>query len=205
MDYPGKLRNSRFFREFFFDRWVRWLYHARPMPDRLPVNIEPLRLAKAGRSMHGRLALTQMQRLKQSLQSAQGDADVELHFGVDENGVHYVRGLVRADLELVCQRCLQPISLHVDAELVLGIVASEREAGRLPGEYEPLLVGEDGLIRLSDLVEDELLLALPIVAMHPEGECAPAARPVAEPEAGEENEAQSPFAVLEKLKNRRQD
>ena len=74
---------------------------------------------------------------------------------------------------------------------------TDAEAGALPERLDPcVLQGED--LDLFELVEEELLLALPIVAMHEDTSCQP--RLVDAADAGG---TQSPFRVLERLKPRR--
>ena len=64
---------------------------------------------------------------------------------------------------LRCQRSLQPFVLPARVEQTLGLIREEAEEAGLPPGYEPLLVPEDGRIVPIDLVEDELILALPVV------------------------------------------
>ena len=76
---------------------------------------------------------------------------------------------MEAELELRCERCLEPVKQHIESDFRFGLIASEDEADLLPREFEPLLVSESEQ-SLLELVEDELLLSLPIVARHDE-EC----------------------------------
>jgi hypothetical protein len=50
------------------------------------------------------------------------------------------------------------------------LIRDEDEESALPPEYEPLLVPEDGQLRPADLVEDELVLAVPVVALSPDSD-----------------------------------
>jgi uncharacterized protein len=87
--------------------------------------------------------------------------------------------------------------LSVQADLSLAFVEGVDEARMLPEALDPTLV-RHGQINLRDLIEDELLLALPQVAMHPMGECA--LQVGAQPAPGNEPARKNPFAVLQKLK-----
>jgi uncharacterized protein len=131
----------------------------------LPSRIDPWRLTAEGGRLEGSLALAALPRLMAELNRTDGVASVALVAGVDRPGVRFVRGVVRTEVELVCQRCLGPLRLALDVTVSLGLVRSEAEADRLPEDYEPLLVPE-GVIRVADLVEDELLLALPRIPRH---------------------------------------
>src|SRR5690606_1403033 len=99
----------------------------------------------------------------------------------------------------ICQRCLEQVMLSLDAECDVGFVTSDEAAKNLPRHYEPVIVDEEAL-DLHALIEDELLLALPAVPMHPLETCQhpPGYQPdTAEP--AEEAETRIPFGLLAKL------
>lgn len=167
--------------------------------------VDAIRLAKTGQRLTGEIGLARMTRLGPSLASRAGAATVTLQFGVDAQGIGFVRGHVNSRLEVICQRCLKPMVLDVEAVVSLGIVASPEAARELPEEYEPLLVGEDP-VSIAAVVEDELILALPIVTLHPPGVCTAAVASSGDGAAAtDEPEPRKtrPFAVLEKMKVRR--
>ncbi|HEV2321072.1 MAG TPA: YceD family protein, partial [Gammaproteobacteria bacterium] len=74
----------------------------------------------------------------------------------------------------------------------------------LPPEYEPLPSG-DGRVAIAELVADELLLALPLVPKHGDGEVCEVDQAVAvhETPAAAEESRKNPFAELAKLKRGR--
>ncbi len=90
-------------------------------------------------------------------------------------------------------------------EFYLGLVKSESEGDRLPDRYEPLIV-ETGSVSVAAIVEDELILALPIIARHPELEACSAQVPLVKGLRQDEGEAPkervNPFSVLGKLLNK---
>jgi len=132
-----------------------------------PSRIDPWRLTAEGGRLEGSLALAALPRLVAELNRTDGVASVALAAGMDRQGIRFIKGALRTKVELVCQRCLGPFQLALDVTVSLGLVRSEAEADRLPEEYEPLLVPE-GVIHVADLVEDELLLALPRIPRHDE-------------------------------------
>lgn len=169
---------------------------------RLPHQIDPFRLAEAGTHLSGRLPLRQFKRLADVLSDTRGELTVELEFDVDELGVPVVIGSLRANLMLICQRCLEAFAYPVDTRIALAWVRSEQDAGKLPLRYEPCVVEETPL-QLNDMIEDELLLALPQIPMHEESVC-PASKllrqTASDDEADEAEHKDSPFSVLAKLK-----
>ena len=108
-----------------------------------------------------------------------------------------------ARVTLTCQRCLQPVTLPLAAERWIRFVRDEALAEKLDEECEDdvLALPSRGLVDVLALVEDELILALPIVPRHevcPQPLWVPAAAPEEAVEPAEERA--NPFASLASLK-----
>jgi uncharacterized protein len=168
---------------------------------RLPHQIDPFRLAEAGAQLSGHLPLRQFQRLRQVLADDTGELAVKLDFEMDELGVPVMVGHIQAVLLLKCQRCLEAFSFPIDIRIALAWVKTGQEADKLPLRYEPYIVEETPL-QLNDVIEDELLLALPQIPMHPEADC-PASKLLKQRDkvTNESEPKDNPFAVLAKLKH----
>lgn len=163
-------------------------------------------MVAAGRVFEGVLPLAAMSRLKGSLAvsgagETEGDARVVVGFGRDALQVPYVELEIEAELPLECQRSLQQFLLPVRMVQRLGLVASEADEAALPPGYEALVVPADGALRPADLVEDELILAVPVVPVAPGTEAMERDWPATSEEAA----AASPFAGLAALKAARKD
>ncbi|WP_303905842.1 YceD family protein [Thiohalomonas denitrificans] len=175
------------------------------MNERLPDRTEPFRLAQRGAVFTGKLPLAGMDRLASSLVNSEGSVDVTLRFGTDERHQAVVEVKLQTELTLTCQNCLESYLQPVAIETTLGIIRTESEAERIPRAYEPLVVGDEPL-SIKRLVEDELILALPIIPRHFE-DCLSwaATEEVPEPdsEAADRNERENPFEVLRRLKKER--
>jgi len=192
----------------------------------LPDLIDPRKAAAQESVFEGTLSLSRLPRLSALLlrdesgktQDA-GDPKQEcarfrLVFGRDQDGRSVVEGKVAAALPLRCQRCNEEYQLHVDAPIRLALVAGIDEANALPEHYDPLLL-DDRLMRPSELIEDELILAVPPVPRHPDSQCAPPSVPCASagddaghgaaPEKAVPDEKANPFAVLANFKARQDD
>jgi uncharacterized protein len=94
------------------------------------------------------------------------DAGFRVDFAHDTQGTVTVELWVEAELPLICQRSLRPYLEPVKRHSLLAVVESLAEQDQLPEYYEPVLV-EHGRMALLDLVEDELLLAVPQVPRDP--------------------------------------
>lgn len=123
-----------------------------------------------------------------------------LNFDIDELGVPFVSGELKAKLPLICQRCLEPYLFVVDQLSTLAWVRSEQEAERLPLRFEPYLVDTNPLI-LNDVIEDELLLALPQIPMHEQSTCSASKWLNKEPIEPVDESVDNPFSVLVKMKD----
>lgn len=103
----------------------------------------------------------------------------------------------QAEVHLECQRCLQPMAAALAVQRSFRFVAGEDEAARLDEESEDDVLALSRAFDLPALVEDELILALPLVPRH--DECPqPLPVPAAEPDAAAEPE--HPFAALAALR-----
>lgn len=139
--------------------------------ERLPERIDPLRLAERGGHLVGTLPLARMTRLSESLSARDGAVSVDLRFQRDGRHRCLLSGAIEASLAVRCQRCLEPMEIAVAADLRLSVVAAGEET-EPPAGYEAIPLG-DAAISLLELVEDEILLALPMVPMHEQCPAAP--------------------------------
>ena len=140
-------------------------------------------------------------RLSECLFETAGEVGFELRFARDGRRRATLTGRIKAVLILECQRCLEAVTFPVDADLSVAFVERHEQAVRLPETLDPFLV-EAGQIHFMDVIEDELLLQLPQVAMHAQGACPVPLIEMFEdkPEALSAPTVGSPFAVLAELK-----
>src|SRR5690606_31980151 len=172
----------------------------RLMSTDVPEILDAWRMVAARRGFTGRLPLSSMPRLRDALLEGGGEAAFSLQFDRDSLQVPYVELRIDAALPLECQRTLQHFELPVRIVQRLGLIAAggdeEVDEAALPEGYEALHVPEDGTLRPAELVEDELILAIPVVPVKPGSEAVERDWPV---QADEEMRA-NPFAALKDLK-----
>jgi len=161
----------------------------------LPGSIDPIKLAERGARLTGTLPLAGMPRLAGQCLEGRGEVQVDLEFGRRERDNRRVMaGKLRVVLMMSCARCLEPVEIRLEAnpELVLN---PPGEGGLNETDSADSLVVDQPL-DLNQLVEDELLLAMPMYPAHPAGQC-PAGDVTGV--AGQEKR-NNPFAVLKSLK-----
>ncbi len=162
----------------------------------LPKTVDLYRLAMAGETHVGRVKQSVFKRLVSAAHGAERWVDVSLQFGM-EQGVHYLRGGLTSEFTVICQRCMNPMEVLVDTRFLFGFVRNKEEESRLPEQFEPLWV-EQMETDLLSVIEDELLLAMPMVALHPSAEC-PAWKDSTVVNEQAESDRATPFSVLAAL------
>ncbi|MCB1843219.1 MAG: DUF177 domain-containing protein [Halioglobus sp.] len=140
------------------------------LSEPLPATLDVRKAAARGVSVKGVIQPSDLSRFRELLADDKGSIAVDMAFNKDDQE-HYVIGLdIRADVTVTCQRCLQSMPLHVHAVNSLGVVWTDSQAATLPGHLEPLIV-EEPPCNLWEVVEEELMLALPTFSYHDTEEC----------------------------------
>jgi uncharacterized protein len=167
----------------------------------LPESVDAWRMVTARRSFQGFLPIAGLSRLGEVLAGSEGVLEYDLEFGRDTFGIAWLAVHVEAPLTLICQRTLEPFVLPVTVDTRLGLIREENEeAALLPG-YEPLLVTDDRL-HPAAVIEDELLLAVPLVPVSPQSDWPEEGREAVAHDAPPDTPAENPFAVLRELKTK---
>jgi uncharacterized protein len=138
------------------------------------------------------VALSELERLRPLLRRDAGTARGQFRFH-RENAFVTAEAHVSAGLTLTCQRCLEEMTYPLQVDSRLAFIASAAAGTEVPASYEPV-VAVDGYVSLAMLIEEELLLALPLAPMHRETEGCPVR---SESKAAESR--QRPFAGLREL------
>ena len=141
------------------------------MKDKIPAVVEPFVLARRRDIISGQVPLTQLPRLQQSLGSLVGSIWAKFEFDIDKDGRVIINCLFNAELTLNCQRCLANFDSVLDRAVCYSPILEESLAKDLPELYEPVLLDDRGFLVPKALVEDELILSLPIIPTHESMEC----------------------------------
>jgi uncharacterized protein len=171
---------------------------------RLPRQVDVLKLCQQSLTLEGQVSLAELPRLVEALSVETLSAEVGervllpvLQFSVDDEGHRLMQGHLEISLPVVCQRCLEIMEYPIQADMHCAFVVSDEQAKNLPGHLEPVMLETDAThTALYDLLEDELLLSLPIAARHEHCREQPA-------ETQQQTEARKkPFADLAELLNK---
>jgi uncharacterized protein len=179
----------------FFDSKRRKIYHARLMYAR-PF-IDSLDFAGNRREISREVPVTELPRLQDILENQRGILGYSIRGGVDDQGNHFLDVSVTGSCQVRCQRCLEGMDypVQLDTRLLLRDQASLDAEELHPDEeqeFDSILA--DVHLDVLSLLEDEILLSLPIAPRHEPGACQAAG-------GGSRHQGERrPFAALAKLK-----
>ncbi len=187
-------------------------YHSPAMPvPKFTRRVDPRKLAGRAARLAGEVPLEALPRVTPLLTCGEREDTVSarLDFETDARGRVYVSGEIKASLTLLCQRCLEPVRLPVSSSFRVAVRPASVD-GVDPQGFDSFDGGDEGLLP-AELLEEELLLALPFAPRHNSvvdcgklaqrragaDETGPAA---ASGQDKETAQAKRPFAVLKDLK-----
>jgi len=123
-------------------------------------------LGDRGAELTGDLELAQLTRLRALLH---GDGDeivaVRIEMGRTNQGLLAMTLSLEVELSLVCQRCLEPVEIQIDEQIEWVVVESESQRASLASEVEAIVL-ENGRVQVAALVEDEIIVSLPMSPRH---------------------------------------
>lgn len=136
----------------------------------LPEQVDHRKLAAEKARLEGSLPITSFERLCGLLDDTRGEVDVRLQFRKGKRHRTLVVGTASGAVTLICQSCLEPVVVTIQASISTQLLETLEELQALP-------LREDGLVcpqadvTLVDLLEDELMVSLPMVPRHEAGIC----------------------------------
>lgn len=168
-----------------------------------PRRLDVAAFADEGASLEGRWPLRGMTRLLESI-DAPAAGDVAWRLAGERTppaGLAprtWLRVGASAEVTMTCQRCLGPLAVALDIERRFGFVAGEEQAAALDASGDDDVLALERSFDAHALVEDELLLALPLVPRH--ADCSAPAGYRADDDAAPAEPAEHPFAALAALR-----
>jgi uncharacterized protein len=129
--------------------------------------IDGFEFASAGAAKQGVWSIGDFPRLADMLAADGGEVAYEIDGVRDSRGRPSLRVRVRGTLQLRCQRCLEALPYEVQADATLVLAATLAEIHAEPADAhgaDRVVAGKEMPVR--DLIEDELILALPYAPRH---------------------------------------
>ena len=176
-----------------FDTQEQKIYHARLMSARIVIDAHDF--VRFTRSLHGKITLDECTRLKDYLADSRGELEYKINGILDKNDKSILQVIIKGEINLFCQRCLGKLAHALNLKSTLFLAENEKELSYLDEDesVEGILATTD--IDIIELIEDEIILSLPISPRHRENDCS-------EKELTNSYTAEKkrPFAALLKLK-----
>lgn len=193
---------------YFFDRSALYPYHCAPMTDTLiPDYVDAKKIFTQQAVITGNLPVAKFDRFSDLLANTSGFVEISLKFFLNEDFRRVISGELKADVQVLCQRCLEGTTITLEDRFQLALVESASQADKLSKDLEPWFCTDTKLV-LADIVEEQLILAMPIVSYHKEN-CTqneflkPGAPKEDAPKSLDKPDKQNPFAILQSLKEPR--
>jgi uncharacterized protein len=172
------------------------------MTNDLPLRFDPVLFAKQGRQIEGDLAIREMPRIVDLTPKPDSKLHVTMSFSTSSMQFPFVKGTIEGQVVQSCQRCLGDTVVEIDQQFELLLISPD-SAELATQEGHDLFEYSGQFISTIELIEDETILAMPIVPRHESlKECEPIAQKWIQQKEHEPADAKrdNPFAALKNLK-----
>lgn len=126
-------------------------------------------LAEREGVLEGSIPLVKLDRLRDLLNSREGSATARLQFSRGHDDLLLMELQCDAELELICQRCLEPVLYRVSEKTEFAVAETEDSLSLLPRGIELIALNGDRF-QPARIIEDELIVSLPLVPRHGDDE-----------------------------------
>lgn len=169
----------------------------------IPAYVDVRKVFDQEAEFSGPVGLDRLPRFSDCLATTTCQVWANLRFCINDTGRRVILGDISASAEVTCQRCLEPVSIELGDEINLAVLENEEQLGSLEGSWDPWIT-EDPKIQLASLVEEQLMLCLPLVSYHADSNCVEALgykQPQSAADTQDRESSQdNPFSVLKVLK-----
>lgn len=177
-----------------------------------PAQIEPFKWAEQGFEWVGQLPLSNFSRVAQEAIESIEQQSVQVECKLSMDSYHsfvWLNAHLQSKVAVPCQRCLKAVDVSLDTDVHIAILNDESQIDFLDEDADFIVLGEDAntqkadyrqpaVLNLCNVLEDELLLTMPISPKHDECEIQHRAVELDEPEHKKDN----PFEILASLKGK---
>lgn len=165
----------------------------------LPKELDPVKACKAHHVFKGSCSAPDFLRLTDVIQDLKR-FEYDWAFFVDNKVEMFSTLKFKACVVMLCQRCQRPVDIAISENVLMKLVFSVAEAEGLPVEIQALCVEKESLLETLVALEDELMLALPMIPLHAEKDCY-FSQNQAYYEVHADKNTHKPFADLSKIMN----
>ena len=133
---------------------------------KLPGKINFFNFAKKEVKINGDYKISDLSRLSEIASNENDNVEVDLSFHLENGIIPCVEGIIKLQLVLDCQRCLNNLDLDLKVTFGIAFVRNEFHVDSLDDKFELYLIGEDEELDTKNLITDEILLSIPMAPSH---------------------------------------
>lgn len=143
------------------------------MHDKLPKNVDVVNLARANAMVKGYFDVSELDRVSSQViaNDAKISAEFEFSFCEDNNRAVLLKGKVDSKLLFTCNRCNDTVSYKIRSKIELLLCKDASVIENIPSSLEVIEIEDRQNFNLQELVEEETLLSMPLIAKHPVDVC----------------------------------
>ena len=162
--------------------------------------IDPIEFVNNASVHRDKIALRELIRLRDVLFSDEGALDYQIRGHVDSNGRPSLKVSIKGDVSLICQRCLNSLAHEVAIENYLYLAKNNAELDRVNenNSIDAILAVPE--LDVIDLIEEEIILSLPISPGHGDNQCDSDQSGLNKPSVDNASQSTNPFLALAVLK-----
>lgn len=162
--------------------------------------IDPIEFVNNASVHRDKIALRELMRLRDVLFSDEGALNYQIKGHVDSNGRPSLKVSIKGDVSLICQRCLNNLVHEVAIENDLCLAKNNAEFDRINEDNSIDAILAVPELDVIDLIEEEIILSLPISPNHEDNQCDPYQSALNKPSADNALQSTNPFLALAVLK-----
>ena len=131
--------------------------------------LDPIKAAKEGLEINKSFTFSNLSKLHHCIVDASYSFDLFAKFDY-QNRKPLLDAKLLGQIRLICQRTLEPFEYVFNHDIKLGFITDDRFFKNFPSDYEPY-VYQDNQINLIHLIEEEILLLIPLIPKKPLNDC----------------------------------
>lgn len=176
-----------------------------PLQTLVPSYVDTRKVFLQQENISGSIGLERLPRFRDCLIDDEASIQLQLSFSITASSQQVITGTLQASVHVSCQRCLEPLAIELADDIRLALVKTEAAVEGLDAGWDSWIC-PDHKLELAELVEEQLMLCLPIASMHESGDCLARVNYSAVATAGDgaattkKEVSQNPFSVLKELK-----
>jgi uncharacterized protein len=171
------------------------------MSNDLPLRFDPVLFANRGRQFAGNIPVQDMPRLMELAPESDGEFYVTMAFSMSSLQFPMVKGTIEGEVVQSCQRCMENATVPISGQFQLLLITPD-SLELASEEGHEIFVYEGQVITTATLIEDEIILSMPIVVKHKDTEnCESSVKQwIHEFDEVPTDKKENPFAKLKDLK-----